>query len=76
MDEPGPIFLAWSTDGRGGEELLGIDRCRDATPKGRLENGPYRTLADRLRPRAAYGLGRVVEVPGDRQSAGACVAHR
>ena len=60
----GQIFHTYSTFGRGGEEFLGIYRFLDAMPKGRDENGPYRTLADWARPRNAYGEGGMVEENG------------
>jgi predicted dithiol-disulfide oxidoreductase (DUF899 family) len=76
-DEAGQIFHTYSTYGRGGEEFLGIYRYLDATPKGRMENGPYNTLADWVRPRDAYGRGGVVEVTGRyHQPACACAADR
>ena len=76
-DEAGQIFHTYSTYGRGGEEFLGIYRYLDATPKGRMENGPYNTLADWVRPRDAYGRGGVVEATGRyHQPACACAAHR
>lgn len=63
-DEQGRIFHTYSTFGRGGEEFLGIYRYLDATPKGRDENGPYRTLADWVRPRTMYGSEGFVEANG------------
>jgi predicted dithiol-disulfide oxidoreductase (DUF899 family) len=76
-DEAGQIFHTYSTYGRGGEEFLGIYRYLDATPKGRMENGPYNTLADWARPRNTYGQGGVVEVTGRyHPPACACAAHR
>jgi predicted dithiol-disulfide oxidoreductase (DUF899 family) len=76
-DEAGQIFHTYSTYGRGGEEFLGISRYLDATPRGRMENGPYNTLADWVRPRDAYSRGGVVEVTGRyHQPACACAAHR
>ena len=42
----------------------------------RGEDGPYRTLADWVRPRAMYGQGGMVEVIGcDHQPACACAVH-
>ena len=67
----GEIFHTYSTYGRGGEEFLGAYRYLDATPKGRDENGPYRTLADWVRPRNMYGKGGSVE-PTGRYHAPAC----
>jgi predicted dithiol-disulfide oxidoreductase (DUF899 family) len=63
-DETGQIFHTYSTYGRGGEEFLGVYRYLDATPKGRSENGPYRTLADWVRPHNMYGKGGLVEESG------------
>ena len=51
-DDAGRIFHTYSTFGRGGEEFLGIYRYLDATPKGRSEDGPYRS---------AYRLGAPAE---------------
>jgi predicted dithiol-disulfide oxidoreductase (DUF899 family) len=45
-DNAGQIFHTYSTFGRGGEELLGTYRYLDVMPKGRDENGPYRSLAE------------------------------
>src|SRR5438874_12415029 len=53
-DRSGQIFHTYSTFGRGGEEFLGIYRILDVMPKGRDENGPYRSLADWARPRNMY----------------------
>ena len=50
-DEAGRNISPYSTFGRGGEEFLGIYRILDVMPKGRDENGPYRSLADWARPR-------------------------
>jgi predicted dithiol-disulfide oxidoreductase (DUF899 family) len=63
-DDAGQIFHTYSTFGRGGEAFLGTYAILDATPKGRDENGPYRTLADWVRPRNTYGVGGTVEVNG------------
>jgi predicted dithiol-disulfide oxidoreductase (DUF899 family) len=63
-DENGRIFHTYSTFGRGGEEFLGIYRWLESTPKGRNENGPYRTLADWARPNNAYANGGLVEANG------------
>lgn len=76
-DESGQIFHTYSTYGRGGEEFLGIYRILDLMPKGRDEDGPYRTLADWVRPRDMYGKGGMVEVTGRFHAAGcACGAHQ
>ena len=75
-DEAGRIFHTYSTFGRGGEEFLGIYRYLDVTPKGRDENGPYRTLADWVRPKNMYGAGGMVEANGRYHALGcACTAH-
>src|SRR5205085_7950498 len=75
--DDGQIFHTYSTFGRGGEEFLGIYRFLDAMPKGRDENGPYRSLADWVRPRNMYGLGGIVEPNGRyHQPACACTAHQ
>jgi predicted dithiol-disulfide oxidoreductase (DUF899 family) len=70
-DDAGQIFHTYSTFGRGGEEFLGIYRFLDATPKGRAENGPYRSLTDWVRPRNMYGEGGEVE-PNGRYHRPAC----
>ena len=54
-NDAGDIFHTYSTYGRGGEEFLGAYRYLDVMPKGRDENGPYRSLADWVRPRNMYG---------------------
>jgi predicted dithiol-disulfide oxidoreductase (DUF899 family) len=76
-DDTGAIFHTYSTFGRGGEEFLGAYRYLDVMPKGRDENGPYRSLADWVRPRNMYGKGGVVEGNG-RYHVPTCVcaAHR
>ena len=63
-DDAGQIFHTYSTFGRGGEELLGAYNYLDLTPKGRNENGPYRTLTDWVRPKNMYGKGGMVEENG------------
>jgi len=63
-DDTGQIFHTYSTYGRGGEEFLGVYRYIDATPKGRDENGPYRSLTDWVRLRNTYGRGGTVEGNG------------
>ena len=76
-DEAGQIFHTYSTYGRGGEEFLGIYRILDVMPKGRDENGPYRSLADWVRPRNLYGEGGTVEGNGRFHRAEcACSHHR
>ena len=51
----GRIFHTYSTFGRGGEQFLGIYGFLDVMPKGRGENGPYRSLGDWVKLRDAYG---------------------
>src|SRR5215470_6426117 len=63
-DDSGQIFHTHSTYGRGDEEFLGAYRFLDVTPKGRDENGPYRTLGDWVRLRNMYGKGGIVEGNG------------
>jgi predicted dithiol-disulfide oxidoreductase (DUF899 family) len=75
-DDAGQIFHTYSTFGRGGEEFLGIYRYLDVTPKGRDERGPYRSLADWVRPRNRYDEGGIVEGNGRYHQAGCgCSAH-
>src|SRR5437867_11529926 len=76
-DDAGEIFHTYSTFGRGGEEFLGAYRYLDVMPKGRDENGPYRTLADWVRPRNMYGKGGMVEANGRYHVPScACATHR
>jgi len=76
-DDAGRIFHTYSVYGRGGEELLGAYNYLDMTPKGRNEVGPYRTLADWVRPRNSYGEGGMVEGNGRYHPPGcACAVHR
>jgi predicted dithiol-disulfide oxidoreductase (DUF899 family) len=75
-DDAGQIFHTYSTFSRGGEEFLGTYRYLDVTPKGRDERGPYRSLADWVRPRNKYNEGGIVEANGRyHQPACACSAH-
>ena len=75
-DDTGQIFHTYSTYGRGGEEFLGAYRYIDATPKGRDENGPFRSLTDWVRLRNAYGRGGMVEGNGRyHQPACECSVH-
>jgi predicted dithiol-disulfide oxidoreductase (DUF899 family) len=75
-DDDGRIFHTYSTYGRGGEEFLGVYRYLDATPKGRGEDGPYKTLADWVRPRNTYGTGGLVEGNGRyHQTSCGCAVH-
>jgi len=63
-DDTGQIFHTYSTYGRGGEEFLGAYNYIDVTPKGRGEDGPFRSLTDWVRPNNMYGRGGVVEGNG------------
>ena len=63
-DESGAIFHTYSTFGRGAEGILGVYAVLDMTPNGRNEPGPYRSLADWVRPRTMYGQGGFVEGNG------------
>jgi predicted dithiol-disulfide oxidoreductase (DUF899 family) len=61
----------------GGEEFLGGYRYLDVTPKGRMEEGPYRSLSDWARPRNMYGNGGMVQATGRyHEPACACADHR
>jgi predicted dithiol-disulfide oxidoreductase (DUF899 family) len=76
-DARGQIFHTYSTFARGGEEFLGIYRYLDVTPKGRMEEGPYRSLTDWARPRNMYGKGGMVEATGRyHRPACGCAAHQ
>jgi predicted dithiol-disulfide oxidoreductase (DUF899 family) len=76
-DDRGQIVHTYSTYARGGEEFLGIYRYLDVTPKGRMEEGPYRNLPDWVRPRNMYGKGGMVQATGRyHEPACACAAHR
>jgi predicted dithiol-disulfide oxidoreductase (DUF899 family) len=76
-DDAGQVFHTYSTYGRGGEEFLSVYRYLDATPRGRRENGPYRTLADWVRPRNMYGKGGMVEGTGRYHQPGCeCSVHQ
>jgi len=70
-NEAGEIFHTYSAYARGGEEVLGIYGILDSMPKGRNENGPYRSLTDWARPRDMYGKGGNVE-PNGRYHASTC----
>lgn len=70
-DQTGQIYHTYSTFGRGGEEFLGIYRILDVMPKGRDEDGPYRSLVDWARPRNVYGQSGSVE-PNGRYHQPAC----
>jgi predicted dithiol-disulfide oxidoreductase (DUF899 family) len=75
-DGAGQIFHTYSTYGRGGEEFLGAYNYLDVTPKGRDENGPYRSLGDWVRPKNMYGKGGMVEGNGRyHQPDCACAVH-
>ena len=76
-DDDGQVFHTYSTYGRGGDEFLGVYRYLDATPKGRSEDGPYRTLADWVRPKNTYGTGGLVEGNGRyHQPSCGCAVHQ
>ena len=76
-DGAGQVFHTYSTFSRGGEEFLGLYRYLDATPKGRGENGPYKTLADWVRPNDMYGRGGQVEGNGRyHQASCGCAVHQ
>jgi predicted dithiol-disulfide oxidoreductase (DUF899 family) len=75
-DSSGQIYLTYATFGRGGEEFLAAYRILDVMPKGRDENGPYRSLADWVRPRDMYGKGGTVEPNGRYHASGcSCTVH-
>jgi predicted dithiol-disulfide oxidoreductase (DUF899 family) len=75
-DEAGQVYHTYSTYGRGGEQFLGTYAYLDATPKGRAENGPHRSLADWARPHNMYGRGGTVEGTGRYHAEGcSCAAH-
>jgi predicted dithiol-disulfide oxidoreductase (DUF899 family) len=63
-DEAGAIYHTYSTFGRGGEAMLGAYGILELLPKGRNETGPYRTLADWVRPHGRYQEGGFVEPTG------------
>jgi predicted dithiol-disulfide oxidoreductase (DUF899 family) len=63
-DDTGQIYHTYSTYGRGGEEFLGAYNYIDVTPKGRGEEGPFRSLTDWVRPNNMYGQGGMVEGNG------------
>jgi len=73
-DDSGQIYLTYATFGRGGEAFLGIYAFLDVTPKGREENGPYRSLGDWVRPHNMYGRGGYVEANG-RYHQPTCTCH-
>jgi predicted dithiol-disulfide oxidoreductase (DUF899 family) len=75
-NDAGEIFQTWSSHGRGGEAFLGIYRYFDVMPKGRNENGPYRSMGDWVRPRNMYGKGGTVARNGQyHPSACGCGTH-
>jgi predicted dithiol-disulfide oxidoreductase (DUF899 family) len=75
-DDDGNIYLTYASFGRGGEEFLGVYRILDVMPKGRQEDGPYRSLADWVRPRNRYDKGGSVEANGRyHYSNSACGVH-
>jgi predicted dithiol-disulfide oxidoreductase (DUF899 family) len=63
-DEAGQIFHTYSNYGRGSEELIAAYGYLDMTPKGRVENGPYHSMGDWVRPHNMYGMGGMVEANG------------
>src|SRR5271156_7192489 len=63
-DDGGNIYLTYASFARGGEEFLGVYRILDVMPKGRQEDGSYRSLADWVRPRNRYDTGGTVEANG------------
>ena len=75
-DESGQIFHTYSCFNRGAEEILATYVILDMTPKGRNEPGPYKSLADWVRPHDMYGRGGTVEGNGrfHRDGCG-CTAH-
>src|SRR5579885_2117342 len=75
-DADGRIYHTYSTDGRGGEQCLGIYGILDMLPKGRNENGPYHSLTDWARPRNMYGKGGTVEANGRYHTPSCCLVHR
>jgi len=75
-DKTGQIFLTYSAFGRGAEQFLGAYGFLDVVPKGRNENGPYRSLGDWVRPHDKYGKGGMVEPTGRYHDAGCgCAVH-
>ena len=75
-DEDGQVYHTYSAYARGGEQFLGIYAYLDVTPKGRAENGPYRSLPDWVRPHDMYGRGGMVEGTGRYHAADCgCAAH-
>jgi predicted dithiol-disulfide oxidoreductase (DUF899 family) len=75
-DEDGQVYHTYSAYARGGEQFLGIYAYLDVTPKGRAENGPYRSLPDWVRPHDMYGRGGMVEGIGRYHAADCgCAAH-
>jgi len=75
-DDDGQVYHTYSAYARGGEQFLGIYAYLDVTPKGRAENGPYRSLPDWVRPHDMYGRGGMVEGTGRYHAADCgCAAH-
>lgn len=76
-NDAGEIFHTYSTFSRGGEEFLGAYRYIDATPLGRMENGPFRSLPDWVRPHNAYRDAGTVEGNGRYHAPGCgCPVHQ
>ncbi len=48
----------------------------DVTPNGRMEEGPYGSLPDWVRPRNMYDQGRMIQAGRYHEPACACAAHR
>jgi predicted dithiol-disulfide oxidoreductase (DUF899 family) len=71
-DEQGQIFHTYSAFERGDEEILGIYRYLEMTPKGRNEHGPYHALTDWVRLHNMYGKGGTVEANGRYHAASCC----
>jgi predicted dithiol-disulfide oxidoreductase (DUF899 family) len=63
-DDSGAIFHTYSSYSRGGEDFLGIYRILETTPKGRNENGPFKSMVDWARPHNMYGKGGEVQGNG------------
>jgi len=76
-DDKGRIFHTYSTFGRGAERFLAAYGILDVMPKGRNEDGPYRTLGDWVRPHDMYAKGGMVEANGRYHASGCgCSVHQ
>jgi predicted dithiol-disulfide oxidoreductase (DUF899 family) len=71
-NDAGEIFHTYSTFARGDEEILGIYRYLEMTPKGRNEHGPYHALTDWVCLRNMYGQGGTVEGNGRYHAPNCC----